>query len=138
VGRVIVDVTVANAYDVERCARGEIRSEEVRRITVQALVDTGASLLCLPQSLVERLGLVFQRHKETRTAISTHRLGIYATAHVQVQGRDCNTEVMAIAEDRVPLLGQIPLEMMDWWVDPVNQKLVGNPEHGGEWMLEAL
>ena len=61
-----------------------------------------------------------------------------ATAHVIVQGRDCNTEVMAIAEDRTPLLGQVPLEMMDWWVDTAGQKLVGNPEHGGEWMAEAL
>jgi hypothetical protein len=28
-------------------------------------------------------------------------------------------------------------EMMDWWIDSTNQKLVGNPEHGGQWMAEV-
>lgn len=136
VGRVLVDVTVENFEDATRAARGEIPAADVRRRTVQALVDTGATYLCLPQSIVDELGLTFQRFKDVRTAVAAHKLGIYATAHVMIQDRDCNTEVMAIAEGRTPLLGQIPLEMMDWWVDPVGQKLVGNPEHGGEWMAE--
>jgi len=27
---------------------------------------------------------------------------------------------------------------MDFWVDPTNQRLVGNPEHGGQWMAEVF
>lgn len=27
-------------------------------------------------------------------------------------------------------------EMMDWWIDLKTQRLVGNPEHGGEWAGE--
>lgn len=48
------------------------------------------------------------------------------------------TEVMELPEGRTPLLGQIPLELMDWWIDLANQKLVGNPEHGGQWMAEIF
>jgi clan AA aspartic protease len=137
VGRVFVEVQVQNFIDLCRFAHGASPNDQVRRVTVQALVDTGATYLCLPQSAVEQLGLTFQRFKAVRTAVAAHKLGIYATAHVAIQDRDCNTEVMAIAEGRTPLLGQIPLEMMDWWVDPVAQKLVGNPEHGGQWMAEV-
>jgi len=36
------------------------------------------------------------------------------------------------------LLGQIPLELLDFWIDITNQKLVGNPEHGGEWMIDQF
>ena len=35
------------------------------------------------------------------------------------------------------LIGPIPLESMDWVVDMKNQKVIGNPEHGGEEMVEA-
>jgi hypothetical protein len=34
------------------------------------------------------------------------------------------------------LIGQIPLETLDFVVDPVGQKLIGNPAHGGEHIYE--
>ena len=27
---------------------------------------------------------------------------------------------------------------LDWWIDITNHRLVGNPEHGGEWMAEVF
>ncbi|MBI5865691.1 MAG: aspartyl protease family protein [Planctomycetes bacterium] len=138
VGRVVVSVLIENAFDVEQAARGQIQPDQVRRTTVEALVDTGATFLCLPQPVIDQLGLTFQRHKPTRTVSGSLLMSIHATAHVVVDGRDCNTEVMGLPEGRQPLLGQIPLEMMDWWIDPVSQKLIGNPEHGGQWMAEVF
>ena len=39
--------------------------------------------------------------------------------------------------DGVPtLIGQIPLEALDFVVDPKNRVLIGNPAHGGQWMYE--
>ena len=32
----------------------------------------------------------------------------------------------------VVVIGQVPLELMDWVVDSKGQRLIGNPEHGGE------
>lgn len=43
------------------------------------------------------------------------------------------------APDAVPaLIGQIPLEMMDFVVDLQTRCLIGNPAHGGEQVLELL
>jgi hypothetical protein len=36
------------------------------------------------------------------------------------------------------LIGQISLEGLDFVVDPVGQRLLGNPDHGGEQMVDAL
>lgn len=47
-------------------------------------------------------------------------------------------EVMALPQGRQPLLGQIPLETLDWWVDTASWRLVGNPEHGGHRMAEVF
>ncbi|HVC95688.1 MAG TPA: hypothetical protein VND64_18485 [Pirellulales bacterium] len=39
--------------------------------------------------------------------------------------------------DKVPvLIGQLPLEHLDFVVDVRNRKLIGNPAHGGEHMYE--
>ncbi|HEX5442731.1 MAG TPA: hypothetical protein VFW87_02830 [Pirellulales bacterium] len=34
------------------------------------------------------------------------------------------------------LIGQAPLELLDFLIDPLGQRLVGNPARGGEQMLE--
>ncbi len=138
VGRVVVPVTVENEDDVGRAQRGEIAPDQVRRVALEALVDSGATYMSIPAAQAARLGLRFLRYRDARTAAGPVRLGLYGPAHVIVQGRDCISEVMALPDARQAFLGQIPLEMMDWWVDVQNQRLVGNPEHGGEWMAEVM
>jgi len=44
--------------------------------------------------------------------------------------------VIEVPEDVPNLLGQVPLEVLDFVVDPRGQKLIGNPAHGGEQMTE--
>ena len=138
VGRIVVDVVVENFEDRLRAKRGEITEEQVRRLTVPALVDSGATFFCMPGSQVAKLGLSYLQDKESRTVTGPVKLGLYAAARIEVQGRDCVTQVLALPEDRQALLGQIPLEMMDWWIDLRTQRLVGNPEHGGHWQAEVF
>jgi len=137
VGRIVVDVQVSNYDDLLRSQRGEILPEQVRQATVKTLIDTGATFFCLAEDVVAQLGLPFTRIRGTHTVKGPVALKIHASAQIEVQGRTCTVEVMALPENRQALLGQIPLEILDFWVDPVNQRLVGNPEHGGEWMAEV-
>ncbi len=138
VGRIVVEVGVENYEDRLRAGRGEIPESHIRRVTVPALVDSGATFFCMPHSLVEQLGLSFLADKESRTVTGSIVLGVFAPARIEVDGRDCVTQVLALPEGRQSLLGQIPLEMMDWWIDLRSQRLVGNPEHGGHWMAEVF
>lgn len=138
VGRVEVELTVQNYNDLARLQEGEIALSEVRTIVVAALVDSGATYLCLPHSLIECLGLTRRRTKKTTTANGVVELGLYSPVHLAVQGRDCISEVMELAEGCPALLGQLPLEATDWWIDPTSRALIGNPRHGEEWMAEAF
>ena len=138
VGRVVVTVAVENVEDRKRAERGEIGDDQVRRISVEALVDSGATFFCLPDSTIEQLGLDFDRTKEAQTISGPLTMSIYRGARIEIQGRACTVEVMALPEGRQPLLGQIPLETLDWWIDLANKRLAGNPEHGGQWMAEIL
>ena len=63
---------------------------------------------------------------------------IYRAVQFTVQGRDCISDVAEIPDELPLVIGQVPLEMMDWVVDPKGRRLIGNPEHGGEPMIEVL
>jgi hypothetical protein len=41
-----------------------------------------------------------------------------------------------LPDDCPVLIGQVPLEVLDFVVDPQGQRLIGNPAHGGEQILE--
>ena len=46
-------------------------------------------------------------------------------------------EVLEIADECPVLIGRIPLEALDLVVDPGGRRLIGNPEHGGEQIVEV-
>ena len=56
-GEIRAEVTLENAEDRALVRRGHGTESEVRRTTVDGIVDTGAVTLMLPQNVVERLGL---------------------------------------------------------------------------------
>ena len=55
-----------------------------------------------------------------------------------IQGRECMMDVMEVPNSVPVLIGQIPLEHLDFVVDLRARKLVGNPAHGGEHMYELF
>lgn len=112
-------------------------SRQVRSVEVtDALVDTGATILSLPRRLIQQLALQRHRTRTAGTSAETISFGIYEAVRLTIGGRDCVIEVAELPDDCPPLIGQVPLEMLDFVVDPVGQKLMGNPEHGGEHMFE--
>ena len=136
-GRVTVEVRVENLKDLWEVEKGTRTPDLVRSITVpDALVDSGASTLALPTSLIQQLGLQKVRDRNIRSATGTGRLGVYEVVHMHVQDRDCKVEVMELPEGSPVLIGQIPLELMDFVIDMKGHRLTGNPAHGGDWVMD--
>ena len=63
---------------------------------------------------------------------------VFGIARLTVQGRDCPVDVTEIPDGCPVLIGQIPLEAMDFVVDMRTHSLVGNPAHGGEHVIELF
>jgi predicted aspartyl protease len=138
-GKVVVSARIQNLADLVRSDAGDISSDEVRAIEIEdALVDTGATMLSLPRRHISTLGLKRHRSRTARTTAGTLSFGIYEPVRLTVQDRDCVIEVCEIPDDCPSLIGQVPLEMLDFVVDPSGQRLVGNPEHGGQHMIELF
>lgn len=138
-GKVSVPARIENLEDVYQAAKGALAPQQVRSVDVpDALVDTGATLLSLPARFVRQLGLNRTRSRTARTAAGIVQFGIYQAVRLTVQERDCVIEVAEIPDDCPVLIGQVPLEMLDFVVDTAGQKLLGNPDHGGKQMIDLF
>lgn len=138
-GKVTVPAIIENLEDLLRVQRGELPSGEVRRVEVaDALVDTGAVMLSVPKRMIKPLGVTPFRTRTMRTAGGTVQTTLYRAVQLTVQGREFTCDVAEIPDDCPVLIGQIPLEGLDFVVDPIEQRLIGNPEHGGEHMIDLF
>ena len=138
VGKVVVAAKVENLNDLYDASQGRIPLEQVRCVEVpDALVDTGATILSLPTRLIQQLGLTPRYKKRIVTSDGTVReVNVCEAVRLTIQGRDCTTDVFEVPDNVPVLIGQIPLEALDLVVDMRNHRLIGNPAHGGEYIIE--
>jgi predicted aspartyl protease len=138
-GKVLVTATIENLEDLFNAEKGLLPQEQVRRVEVtDALVDTGVTGLLIPKRMIAALGLRALRTRQARGLGGPLLVPMYRAVRLTIQGRDCVIDVGEIGDEFPVLIGQIPLEALDWIVDPKGQRLIGNPEHGGEEMMDVF
>jgi clan AA aspartic protease len=130
-GTVFEEITLKNLGDKVRVECGLIKESEIREMTVQSIVDTGAVTLVISEAVQKELGLRTEHLRESSLA-NDEKVICKIAETVEVWWRDrsmtCEPWVLPGAKD--VLLGAIPLENMDLMVDPTELKLVG--AHGDE------
>jgi clan AA aspartic protease len=135
--KVVVKARIENLHDQYNVEQGLLKPEEIRAVEVtEAVVDTAASTLFLPKRLVAQLGLRFMRNQHARTSAGRITLPMYGVVRLTIEDREWSGDVIEVPDDRPVLIGQVPLGGLDLVVDPVNQRLIGNPAHGGEYIIE--
>ena len=138
-GRVQANIYVANSYDLERVRRGEIAAEEVRRVPlVDVLVDTGATMLCLPRETIAALGLRLMEEVVVETAAGTHAARIFGNLILTVEGRSRTVDCLELPGGTRPLLGVFPLEILGIEVDLRNERLTLLPDNNKDTYLTIL
>jgi predicted aspartyl protease len=138
-GRVTTAARIENLQDLWDVERGLLTSDIVRAISIaDALVDTGATMLSLPSGLISQLGLKKMYSKNVIGSTGVTQANVYAAARLTIGDRYCNLDIMEVPDNVPALIGQIPLEQLDFVVDPRSRTLIGNPAHGGEHVLEAF
>lgn len=138
-GRVLTEATIENLEDLWAVKRGLMQAEQVRRVTVSdALADSGATLLTLPTRLILQLGLSRTATKRVTNFKGKTEADMYEAVRLTIQGRTCTMDVLEAPDDVPVLIGQLPLEHLDFVVDLFNRCLIGNPAHGGEHMYEVF
>jgi predicted aspartyl protease len=137
VGRVLTEAKIENLKDLWAVEQGLRTADQARSMTVtDALVDTGATLLSLPTGLIHRLGLSRVSSKQVRSSMGISEASLYEAVRLTIGGRSCTMDVMEVPDEVPVLIGQLPLEHLDFVVDLRSRSLIGNPAHGGEHVYE--
>jgi predicted aspartyl protease len=136
-GFVVVTASIENYDDLNAAEDGRIPIAAVRRVEIQyARVDKRAKYIAMPRRLIEQLGLKKIKTVKAKTVSGPIRIGIYEQVKLTIQGRDCEVRVSECVDNCSVLIGYIPLGLLDFVVSPKEQKLIGNPDHGGQYMID--
>ena len=103
------------------------REPTLRAIEVEALVDTGATTLCVPEHVAVQLKLTEIEQREVTTADGkSHLVSYVGPLQVKFENRTCFTGALVIGDS--VLMGAVPMEDMDLVVHPSEQKVTVNPK----------
>lgn len=128
-GEIKSNVRFANYLDICLHKRGDIPEKDIRSAEVEAVVDTGAVMMLLPQDLVEALGLD-RMGKTIATLADESRVELEQAGMVSVTiaGRTWNTDCLVGPPGCQPLIGQLVLERLDLVADPGRRAVTVRPE----------
>ena len=129
-GQVYTEIELINGQDILDGRRHLIGEEEIRHMRVIMLVDSGAYMLTINENIQAYLQLPFQERK--RCEIADGRIVEYdvvGPVFVRYGNRNTTCNALVLPGNSEPLLGAIPMEEMDIFIDMRRQELVTNPKH---------
>ena len=128
-GKVTIQFKATN-YDDLAASNRKLAKRKARTVAGEGLVDTGAVRLYLQRGVIARLGLRPLECIKSRTMSDRAEVRrVFSPVKLEIQGRNGTFEVVELPDTLPNIIGQIPLEHMDWAVDLKNRRLIPNPEH---------
>jgi clan AA aspartic protease len=103
------------------------RLPDLKPVELNSLVDTGALMLCIPQSIAFQLELAELDKRPVIADGTSHQVPYLGPVRVDFENRFCFVGALVIGDET--LLGAVPMEDMDLVVHPATQRLMANPLH---------
>jgi len=127
-GRVTVRFRATN-YDELAASSFGLATRKAATVEADGLVDTGAVRLYLQRGVVTKLGLRLVGRIKCRTKSDrAEARRVFSPVKLEIQGRSGVFDVVELPDSLPNVIGQIPLEHMDWVADLKNRRLISNPE----------
>jgi clan AA aspartic protease len=129
-GLVYADIELVNAVDFENAKRHIIGEDEVRSMKLNVLVDSGAYMMAINETIQAQLELPFVEKRKVQIADSSvAEYNVVGPLYIRFANRKATCNAFVLPGDSEPLLGAIPMEEMDVLIHPLRQELIVNPEH---------
>ena len=112
-GLVYADIELVNAVDLALAKRHIIEEEEVKRMHINMLVNSGAYMMAINETIQEQLDLPFVEKRKAQMA-SGHviEFDVVGPIRVHFANRTAICNAFVLPGDGGPLLGTIPMEEM--------------------------
>ena len=122
---VYTELTLKNEIDAAFAEKGYIKEHEIRQMTVNAIVDTGAWTLVINDDIRQKLGLRDQGLGEATLADGQKaEYPMVGPLEIRWKNRHMIGEALVIPDAPNVLLGAMVLEHMDLTINP-KRELVG-------------
>jgi clan AA aspartic protease len=122
---VYTEITLVNDVDTCNAKRGYIKADEIRKTTVQAIVDTGAWTIVINEDTRDKLGLDDKGCGEATLADGQKaEYPMAGPLEIWWKNRRFTCDALVISDAPDILLGAYPLEGMDLTINP-QRELVG-------------
>jgi clan AA aspartic protease len=129
-GLTYADIELFNYADETLCEDGYISADKIRKVQISAMADSGAIRLAINEKIKNDLGLRVRQQLNISLADGTKRtLDVAGPIRLKFQDRDCITDAFVLPDNEEPLIGAVPMELMDLVVVPTQNKLMYNPLH---------
>lgn len=127
---VYADIELINGLDLAKSQAGELNEEQIRRMPVRILADSGCGTLAINDNIRRQLGLRTREKRVMRMADdSVVTLEVVGPVEIRFENRRSNLDAVVLPGDAEPLLGAIPMQDMDVLIDPQRHRLIVNPDH---------
>jgi clan AA aspartic protease len=128
-GLIYADIELINTDDLVLVRRSIIDIDEVRKIHINMLVDTGSYMLAINENIQQILQLPVIDKRNARMADdSVLACDVVGPVLLKFKNRTAICSAMVLPGDSEPLLGAIPLEELDVVINPLKQELNVNPD----------
>ena len=129
-GPIYAEIELINAGDIALARKNYIDQDEIKRITIDMIVDKSSYHLCINEEIQAQLQL---NNIEKRSAYTADNrlieMDVVGPVIVKFKNRTTSCLAMVLPGNSEPLLGAIPLEDMDVLIHPLRQELIVNPDH---------
>ena len=127
-GLVYAEIELISGDDLALHRRGFITEDQIKRLKVNALVDSGAYMLAINEHIKEQLDLPVLEERVVRLMDEgERRVNVVGPLEIRFENRRTTVRAMVLPGDAEVLLGSIPMEDMDVLIDPKQQRLAVNP-----------
>ncbi len=129
-GLVYAEIELINAADVANAKKHMIGEEEIKRIRINSLVDSGAYMMAINETIQGQLDLPFVENRKVQLASGeVVQYPVVGPLMIKFANRTAICSAFVLPGDNEPLLGAIPMEEMDVLIHPKRQELIVNPAH---------
>ena len=124
-GHVHAEIEIINSIEQEMARRHLLDPEDVKRMHLNVLVDSGAWKLCINENIQEIMELPFIRKEGLRLADGqTVEYDLVGPVIIRFDEREANCEAIVLPGDTRPLLGVVPMESLNLIIHPQRHELL--------------
>lgn len=112
-GIVHAEIELINADDLALARRNKLDKDDVKHMKLDMLVDTGAYMMSINETIQEQLQLPFiEKRKAILANGSIEEYDVVGPIIIKFKNRTASCNAFVLKGDAEPLLGSIPMEEM--------------------------